>query len=383
MILKLEPFSGISGDMMLGALIDLAGGEDDLLALPARLGLERATVSIDPVKKCGIACTKVTIEDASEPVARHLSDIVRLIEAADLQPRARDLALAIFTLLGEAEAAVHDVPLAQIHFHEVGAVDSILDVVGTAVLLARLYFNAVISGPVCTGSGFVACDHGRMPVPAPATERLLRGMPCEAGPVPREMTTPTGAAILRALDPSFDPIPHRVVATGYGAGTRDLEQPNCLRLSLIEPLAGTDPVWVIQTNIDDAPGELLGEHLQRRLLAAGALDITLAPLMMKKGRPGQRLEVLARAADRDALADVILSETTTIGVRYFPVARRILPREVRKVATMYGDVRVKVVTSPSGEVRRTPEYDDCVRLAEQAGVSLHEVMRAARHAAHD
>jgi uncharacterized protein (TIGR00299 family) protein len=386
MILKIDPFSGISGDMMLGALVDLAGGGDDLVALPARLGLVGASLAIGRTSRGGLACTQVEVLDETAPAARHLADIHAILDASDLDEPARRLARRIFAILGEAEAAVHGVALEAVHFHEVGAVDSILDIVGTALLVSRLEVSGVVCGPVCTGYGTVTCDHGRLPVPAPATERILHGMPTVPGEVAAEMTTPTGAAILRALEPKFTIGEHTTVASGYGAGSRDLAQPNCLRLALARPattaaIMSAGEVWLVQANLDDTTGELLGDHLQRRLLDAGALDVTITPLVMKKGRPGHRLEVLVPAPARDDLAALILEETTTIGVRYFPVERTVLPRARGAVTTRWGEVAIKTVTLPSGATRHTPEYDDCVRCSDRAGVPLQRVMREAQRLA--
>ena len=233
-------------------------------------------------------------------------------------------------------------------------------------------------GPSAPGSGFVKCAHGQFPVPAPATARLLEGMPAFPGEIPAEMTTPTGAAILRSLDPEFSVPPLKVLRSGYGAGTRDFEQPNCLRISLADTAEGdTDQIIVIQTNLDDASGELMGGHFQNLLLDAGALDVSLCPLLMKKGRPGQRLEVVCREPDRERLTDIILCETTTIGVRWFPVQRTVLPRTIETVPTKYGPVRLKCVTLPNGSIRRTPEFEDCRKRSQAAGVTVQEVMRVA------
>jgi len=379
MHLKIEAFSGVSGDMMLGALVDLAGGGDKLERLPQLLGLEGAAVTVGRVKKCGIACTKVTIVDDTEPVHRHLSHIEAIIDGAELPAAAKDLARRIFRILGEAEAAAHETTIEKVHFHEVGAIDSILDIVGAAWLLSELGVDGVLCSSIVTGSGFVQCAHGRMPVPAPATERILHGVPSEPGPVAKEMTTPTGAAIVKALAPRFEMPRHTAVRSGYGAGDRDLEQPNCLRLSLVDVHdAADDGIWVLQANLDDISGELLGEHLQGRLFEAGALDVTVAPLLMKKGRPGHRLELLCPAAARESLTAMMLEETTTIGVRCFAVERTVLPRTIETVATPLGEVRLKVVTLPSGGVRKTPEYQDCVRCAEAGDVSLQRVMEFVR-----
>ena len=377
-ILRIEPFSGVSGDMFLGALLDLGAPSGALKSLPVKLGLNEAEIRITTADKCGIQCTQVVITDDTPQPHRHLSDILEMIDAAGLPTDIGDRAKRIFTLLGEAEAAVHGVPVEKVHFHEVGAVDSILDIVGAAVLLNEITFDQVVCDPVCTGSGFVDCTHGRFPVPAPATARILEGMPTVPGPIKAEMTTPTGAAILKSLDPVFSQPPLKINRTGYGAGTRDFDQPNCLRLSLADPVDDSaDQVILIQTNLDDASGELMGGHFQNLLLDAGALDVSLSPLLMKKGRPGQRLEVLCREPDRERLSNIILTETTTIGVRWFPVQRTVLPRTFETVATRFGPVRLKCVTLPDGRIRRTPEFEDCRERAQAAGVSVQEVMQAA------
>lgn len=382
-VLRIEPFSGISGDMMLGALVDLAGGQEKLLALPQVLGLAGASVRINSTTKCGIQCTAVKIEDKTPPKARHLKDILALIEQADLSPVAKAFAGDVFLAVGQAEAKVHGVSIESIHFHEVGAIDSILDIVGAAVLLDDLDFDQVVADPICVGHGFVTCDHGKLPVPAPATALLLHGLPTYPGDIRSEMTTPTGAAILKALKPVFTSPVMTMTATGYGAGSRDFDQPNCLRLGLgqaQDTAAETlDDAWLIQTNLDDVTGELLGAHLQDLLLEAGALDINLCSLIMKKGRPGQRLEVLCHKPDLDRLMDLILTETTTIGVRYFPVARRALPRTLSTVTTKFGPIGIKCVTLPSGKIRKMPEYEDCRQRAQDSGVSLQDVMREALH----
>jgi uncharacterized protein (TIGR00299 family) protein len=388
LVLKIEPFSGVSGDMMLGALLDLGADSALLTNLPASLGLEGAAINVGHADRCGIRCTQVDIQDDTEPVHRHLPDIESLISGSDIPAAAKDFALAVFRILGEAEARVHGVPVEKVHFHEVGAIDSILDIVGAAVLLESLGLlpdGRFLCDPLCVGSGFVTCDHGRLPVPAPATALILEGLPTFAGPVAKEMTTPTGAALIKALHPSFTgagPCPVLVTsATGYGAGGRDFpDHPNCLRLSLADgaPREETpDMVWQVQANLDDAPGEWLGADLQALLLDRGALDVNLGPVVMKKGRPGQRLEVLCPMEALDPVADAILEQTTTIGVRYFPVRRKVLPREITTVETEFGLVRVKVVTLPSGQLRRMPEYEDCKARAAEHGVSVQQVWRRA------
>ncbi len=380
-ILKIEPFSGISGDMMLGALVDLGASKELLTDLPRILGFSDVAISIAQVQKCGISCTKVNIVDNTEPVARHLHHIIDIIEKADIPAEAREFAGRVFTLVGQAEAKVHSTSIENVHFHEVGAVDSIMDIVGAALLLDEFDFSAVVASPICTGSGFVHCAHGRLPVPAPATELILQGMPAYPGDIAKEMTTPTGAAILKALKPDFKIPVMNIGVSGYGAGDRDLEQPNCLRIGLGEPVSSdgssSEQVCVIQTNIDDTSGELLGDHFQNLLLAGGALDINLSAVMMKKGRPGQRLEVLCLKDDLHKLSDIILNETTTIGVRHWVANRIVLTRSYEMVETKYGKIRLKCVSLPNGGLRKTPEYEDCRKWAVEARVPVQEVMREA------
>jgi len=375
--LRIEPFSGISGDMMLGALVALGADPALLMKLPATLGLDGATVKVGTVSRCGIQCVKADIADDTEPVHRHLSQIETMILGADLPAAAQEFALKVFRIIGEAEAQVHGVPVEKVHFHEVGAVDSILDIVGAAVLLDSLGIDQAVSAPVCVGSGFVNCAHGRLPVPAPATALILHGMPTYPGEIAKEMTTPTGAALLKALAPTFETPVMTTTATGYGAGSREFDQPNCLRLSLGTIAKVNEDVWQVQTNLDDTTGELLGAHLQDLLLERGALDLNLCPVVMKKGRPGHRLEALCLKEDLETLVAAILEETTTIGVRFFPVTRTVLPRTMETISGRYGAVTVKAVTLPSGRVRRTPEFEDCRRLAKEAGVAVRDVMAEA------
>jgi pyridinium-3,5-bisthiocarboxylic acid mononucleotide nickel chelatase len=408
-ILKLEPFSGISGDMFLAALAELADAETQIIQLPRILGLaDEVEISFERVDRSTISCNKAIVDvkhaahdhthdhdhahghhhhhadGGGHAHQRNLTDILRIINGADLLTnRAKELARAIFTRLGEAEAACHGIPLEQVHFHEVGAVDSIIDIVGAAVLIAELGVTQTFCDPVCTGFGFVMTDHGRLPVPAPATERLLHGIPTFKGLTESEMTTPTGAAILQVLQPAFVTPRMIVHRSAWGAGDKNFGHPNALRASLCEiPASSTSSgndgeVIIIQTNIDDMPGEQLGSVLQDRLLAAGALDVTLTPVQMKKGRPGIVLEVLSPPAKADALADLILEHTFTLGVRMFPAQRRILPREAGTVETPYGSVRVKIATLPSGRKRCIPEYEDCRKRADEHAIAVHEVYFAA------
>lgn len=391
MILKIEPFSGLSGDMFLGALVELTDGAERLRALPQMLNLPEAEIHIGRVSKCSIDCLKVTVRDTSPEAKRphrHLKDIHKLIDASSLTEAVKARAKLIFGHLAEAEAAVHGVKIEQVHFHEVGAVDSIVDIVGVALLLCELTITQVYCDPICTGYGFVMTDHGRLPVPAPATHKLLHGMPTYQGRTASEMTTPTGAAILKSLEPNFGDAVLLLQRSAYGAGSKDFEHPNCVRLSLGELDAGNrdlknrgtknlgselDSHTLIQTNIDDMPAELLGADFQALLLKSGALDVYLTPTVMKKSRSGLKLEVLCRAADAERLADLVLEHTTTLGVRFLSCSRKELPREMTTVATPFGAIGVKTVMLPSGNRRHKPEYGACEAAARAHQVPTYSV----------
>ena len=384
-VLKIEPFSGLSGDMFLGALVELTGGTDKLRALPGQLKLPEAEIDFARVKKCSIDCLKVTVTDTSPEAKRphrHLKDIQGLIDASSLADGVKTNAKQVFRLLAEAEAEVHGVDLEQVHFHEVGAVDSIVDIVGIVLLLADLEYAQVYCDPVCTGYGFVNTAHGRLPVPAPATQKLLHGMPAYKGATASELVTPTGAAILRWLQPDFSDAVLSLQRSAYGAGTKDFEHPNCVRISVAEddlqgnlPHAGAHTL--IQTNIDDMPAEQLGGGFQQLLLAEGALDVYLTPTLMKKSRAGLKLEVLCRRDDAERLADVVLEHTTTLGVRFLPCVRKELSRSVSAVTTPFGEISVKTAVLPSGKLRHKPEYEDCQAAAYAHHVATHEVVLAA------
>jgi uncharacterized protein (TIGR00299 family) protein len=369
--------------MFLGALVQLAAAHDDLTSLPQRLGLQGVKVTIRQVVRCGLAATKVDVTcppEAGHP-HRHLKDITKLIDQAELPQTAKERALEIFQLLAEAEASVHGVDVQQVHFHEVGAWDALVDIVGVAWLLEQLGVSRCVCSPVCTGHGFVEAAHGRLSIPAPATAALLAGMPVFRGSVPHELTTPTGAAILRSMKPDFSDTVAAFEAPVYGAGTADFKQPNVLRLSLnqghsdgrdVEHEAG---LCLLQSNLDNTSSEFLGTAFQQRCLDAGALDLTLAPVTMKKGRPGLVLEVLCRQEHKQGLVNLILTELNTLGVRQLQVGRYVLPREVRTLQTDFGPVRFKCAQLPGGGERCLPEFEDCEALAHKHGMSPAAVQR--------
>lgn len=382
MQLYIEPFSGLSGDMFLGALCALSGEYQRIEALPAALGLERhARIEFSEVSKNGIRCRQVRITDLEGRMEgrdghrphRHLADLLGIVEGSFISVGAKRISGEILTEIARVEAQIHDVAVEQVHFHEVGGLDSLLDIVGSAVLLDLLAVDRAYSDPVCTGFGTVQTEHGLLPVPAPATAALLRGMPTYKGDEAGERTTPTGAAILRCLEPAFDPPALITRAIGYGPGQKDFKAPNLLRVSRVEPADAALPgptVGVIECNIDDAPAEFLGGDLQDDLRAQGALDVFLTPVQMKKGRPGTQLTVLAPPVALSVVVDWLLENTSTIGVRWYDAKRKELPRRTLLVETTYGPIEVKEVTTPAGAKRRKIEYESIRRISEAQGMSL-------------
>lgn len=379
-IAYLDCFSGIAGDMLLGALVDAGLDADALRAEIAKLKLEGVELRTEPAKRKGITGTNVTVEVAHDHHHRSLSTIERIIGDSALDDRVKQRAVEIFRRLGEAEATVHGVDIEKVHFHEVGALDAIVDIVGASAGLFLLGVDEVHCSPLNLGSGTVKAAHGVMPVPAPATARLVADIPTySAGPAV-ELTTPTGAAIAATLSKSFGPMPPlRISATGYGAGDRDLDdRANMLRVVLGDSTqAAAEPteVFVIEANLDDMTPEAAG-FARERLLAAGALDVTLAPIYMKKDRPGFQLSVLAKPEDRERLAETTLRETSTLGVRFYPVQRRVLARSSQEVETPFGAVRMKIAESGDSK-KASPEYEDCRRLALERNVPFQEVYQQA------
>lgn len=379
-IAHLDCLSGISGDMTLAALVDAGVPLERLDAAVTSCGLEGCRLVAQTVNKCGFRATQVVVEHQPEQTHRHLSHILAMIDRGELTDRQKQLARAIFTRLAEAEAHVHGTPIEKVHFHEVGAVDSIADVVGAAVGFDLLGVEAVSASPVPVGSGRIRIAHGVCNVPAPATAELLRGVPLADCPIEAELTTPTGAAILVTLASSFGPLPRmRIEQIGYGAGQKDLPgQANVLRLFVgqtIEP-STAEQVCLLETNLDDLSGELVG-YCADRLWEAGALDVALTAIQMKKGRPGVRLSVLCRPADAETMEAILFEETTTLGIRRSLVHRRVLPRRTHCVQTAYGPVDGKVGFLADGTLRFAPEYESCRRIAAQCNVPLRAVYQAA------
>lgn len=383
-VLHIDCFSGVSGDMMLAALLDAGVPEELVQDAVGSLGLP-GTLRVERVRKGGFAALKIHVEAPQEHKHRHLSHIHKILDAGSLSDGARGLARRMFEKLAEAEAASHGVSIEKVHFHEVGAVDSIFDFVGVAVGLDWLAPDRVTAAPPPTGCGFVQCEHGRLPVPAPAVARLLTGIPLADCAIEAELTTPTGAAVLASVVDEFTRHPSMTIErTGIGAGSRDLaEQPNILRLfvgTADDSLGGrrADFVWRIETNLDDVPAEILG-FTAERLWEMGALDVFYAPIQMKKNRPGVLLTVLCGEERRDAIETAIFSETGTLGIRRSRCERTKLERRSVQVETPWGPVAGKVAWNDSVKVF-TPEYEDCARAARERGKPLREVYEAVRRA---
>ena len=376
-ICYLDAFSGISGDMLVGALAD--GGADSAAITDGLRSLHSgASVSFEKVKRCGIAASKFHVHVDEPQKHRHLSGILKMIEAASLSGRVKQNASAVFQRLGEAEAAVHQVPIEKVHFHEVGAVDSIADIVGACLGFDLLGADVIYSSPLNLGSGTVKADHGVMPVPAPATAALVAGKPVYARGPAVELTTPTGAAVAVTLARDFGVMPPMKIASiGYGAGGHDFpDQANVLRILVGEATGAVEAttVVVIEANIDDSSPQVLGYAVER-LLEAGALDATLEPLEMKKGRPGALLRVIATPEQRAALAEIVFHETSTLGVRTYTAERLVQARRWVEVETPHGTVRIKVAESSFA-----PEYEDCRTLARATGVALKDIIAEANFA---
>ena len=371
-ICYLDAFSGISGDMTVGALVD--AGADATALLQALNNLETgASFRIEKTKRQGIAASKFRVDAVESKDHRHLPDILEMIGKADLPRPSKQNAAAIFQRLGEAEAKVHGIALEKVHFHEVGAIDSICDIVGACVGFNLLGVDAIHSSPVNLGSGTVKTGHGVLPVPAPATSELLYGKPIYARGPAVELTTPTGAAIASTLAVEFGVLPPMLIsAIGYGAGDKDFsEHANVLRVLVGEASGAVESttVSVIEANIDDSTPQVLG-YTMEKLIEAGALDVTLESVLMKKNRPGTLLRVIAKPETRETLAQIVFAETTTLGLRIYPAERRVKARDIVEVQTAHGKVRIKI--SQNGSF--APEYEDCRKLARETGLPLKQIL---------
>ena len=380
-------FAGASGDMILGAMVAAGVDATVLREQLSLLHVDGFNINFERVDRSGLSATYARVETAHEHKHRHLSDIKTIIESSGISNAAKKLAVRIFSRLAEAEARVHNEPVNHVHFHEVGALDAIVDVVGAAICFDLLKIEHFVCSPLHVGSGTVQMAHGGFPVPPPAVTELLKGVPFYATDIEGELLTPTGAAIITSVCQEFGPIPQMTVEqTGYGAGTRQYPSfPNVLRVLLGETAAdaATDErLWMLETNIDDMSPQLLG-HVMERAFELGALDCYFTPVQMKKNRPGVLLSVLCGAEQKEALMKLLFEETTTLGVRSYEVARRALRRSVMRVETKYGPIDVKVAHLNGRVVNEMPEFEQCRAAAAQAGVPVKTVEQAVRAAMKD
>ena len=372
-----DPFSGISGDMTIAALLDLGLPLEWLRAFVRDLDLGPIEVDAEHADRRGIACTRVLLRLPHEHAHRHLRDVVRIIEGTKVEAEVRERAIRAFTLLAEAEADVHGTTPDRVHFHEVGALDAIVDILASVAGVRELGFTEFYTRPVTLGRGWTDMAHGNFPVPPPAVMKLLQGVPVRDPEFEGECTTPTGAALIQAFtDGRQAPATFTPLAVGFGAGTRDPEdRPNCLRLIAIEPSRKADELRIVQTDIDDLSPEYV-PPLVEAVLAAGAVDCTTTPLQMKKGRPGLRIDALVPAERLEAVSGALFHASPTIGLRSWAVERQVLPRQ-EEIAEWRGQtVRVKRSRLPGGGERAKPEFEDVVRAAEQLGVSPLAAYRA-------
>ncbi|MGH9347653.1 MAG: nickel pincer cofactor biosynthesis protein LarC [Vicinamibacterales bacterium] len=393
-ILYFDCFSGAAGDMVLGSLIDAGVPLGEIRRALGTLAIEPEAVWTDRVVRAGVTATKFCVREEAERrhPHRHLTSVYALIDGSALSEAGKARAKTLVERLGEAEAAIHGTTMEQVHLHEVGALDSIIDIVGSVFALEWLGADAIVSSPLNVGSGTVRVAHGLYPVPAPATLRLLEGVPVYAGTQQAELVTPTGALLVSSYATSYGPVPAMTVkAIGYGAGTRDFgDTPNVLRVLVGEadtggaPRRAPDParsttVVVIESEIDDMNPQIFGV-LMDRLLADGALDVFYTPVQMKKNRPGTLLTIIAPPEARERLVSLVFAETTSIGVRYREMTRECLERETIAVETPLGAVRIKVARRGAHVLNAAPEFEDCVRLARQSGRPVKDVQAMAAKA---
>lgn len=380
--LYFDCFAGASGDMILGAMVAAGVDPDYLRTQLSKLSVTGFQISFETVNRSGLSATYARVETAHEHKHRHLKDIKQIIEASALSDSVKHRAVQIFTRLAEAEARVHNEPVDHLHFHEVGALDAIVDVVGAAICFDCLKIDRFICSSLHVGSGFVKMDHGQFPIPPPAVAELLKGVPFYATDIKGELLTPTGAAIITSVCSEYGPIPQMTTeVTGYGAGTREYQDfPNVLRVMIGETESGgaTDErLWMLETNLDDASPQIIG-HVMDRVLELGVLDCFFTPVLMKKNRPGVLLSVLCGREDKEAVMRLLFTETTTLGVRSYEVSRRALARSVVRVETQYGPIDVKVAHLDGRVVNEMPEFEQCREAAARANVPLKVVEDAAR-----
>lgn len=377
-VLWYDCFSGISGDMNLGAMIDLGIELSYLKTELKKLNLKGWDIVAEKAQRHGITGTMVTVKQlAPEDHHRHLSDIQKIISDSSLSDNVKNLSMQIFMKIANAEARVHGIPVEKVHFHEVGAIDSIIDITGAAICFHALNVGKVYTSEIELGSGFVKCDHGKLPVPAPATAEIVKGMPVRIGGVDFEATTPTGAAILSALTTEYCPAKSfKIETTAYGIGHKDHPGvPNLLRVSLGETLSGTfsgHKALLLESNIDDMNPEFY-EYISDRLFRSGASDVYFSQIIMKKGRPGIVLSVICESGSEDKIREIIFTESTTLGIRTMEFNKDTLTREFDRLKTIYGEVTIKHSFYNGREVSAKPEYDECKKIASEKSIPVKEV----------
>ena len=378
-------FSGVSGDMILGALIDAGLELQQLESELSKLKISGFTLKAERTARKGISGTRFLVQAAEGHIERHLRDIEEIIDHSDLGDDIKIASKTVFNELAHAEATIHNKNPGEVHFHEIGGIDSIIDIVGSLLGIKMLGIEAVYASKIPVGTGFVECDHGILPLPAPATLELLKGIPIYASGMEKELVTPTGIAILKNVAKSFGIIPEmRMNRIGYGAGSRDLKIPNLLRVWVGEATEKReyeeDEVILIETNIDNMNPEFFG-YASEKLLERGALDVFMTPIFMKKNRPGTLLSILITPDKLEETLSTVFEETTSLGIRLHRLERKILPRELITVDTIFGRVRVKV-NQISQEIKNiSPEYDDCKEIAAKQGIPLKKVYEEAKKAA--
>ena len=386
-VLYYDCFSGISGDMHLGAMIDLGVDPKILIDQLGRLDLTGYELKITRDQRKGITGTKVdvVIDDhhhghhSDHHHHRNLEDISRIIDESDLDKAVKDRSIRMFRKLAEAEGKIHNQPIQKVHFHEVGAVDSIVDIVGAAICIESIAPDMIMSSAVELGGGFVKCEHGTFPVPAPATVEILAGVPVKSGAAPYETTTPTGALILACNADKFGPMQDlRIGKTAYGIGNRDMDIPNVLRVHVAESTGHSESspetrkALVMECNIDDMNPEIYG-YVMEILFGLGADDVFITPIMMKKARPASKLTVLCSPDKKQIMTETLLTHTTSLGVRSYEVDKFMLEREFSKLKTKYGEVTVKTAIYQGKHLKYKPEYEDCIRLARENDIPIQKI----------
>jgi uncharacterized protein (TIGR00299 family) protein len=375
-------FSGVSGDMILGALIDAGLDFHQLKSELSKLKISGYTLKTEKTTRKSLSGTIFTVNTEEDHAERHLRDIEEIIDRSDLGDDIKAFSKAIFQKLAHVEAKIHNSDPGKVHFHEIGGLDSIIDIVGVLIGIKMLGIEAVYVSSIPVGRGFVECDHGILPLPAPATLEMLKGIPIHASDMEKELVTPTGISILKHIARSFGVIPKmKIQRIGYGAGSRDLKIPNLLRVWVGETDEKTeyekDEVILIETNLDDMNPEFIG-YASEKLMEGGALDVFMTPIFMKKNRPGTQLSVLITPDKLEETLSIIFTETTSLGIRLHRLERKKLPREIITVETTFGPVKVKVSQSSQETKNISPEYEDCKKIAIKQGIPLRNVYEEAK-----